>query len=244
MSVALTIEEAEFVKNSLSLVEGAHSHTWSRRSYAPMLIHKTEMQLTRQCIQKNFPEYVIAFDVVFESIGNRVAWHCDYESIGPFEYESLYKSIDENHFLSVHFNLTDNGGSLQTLEWTTLSYIMNVVIKWYGIFSTLHFAFAYIIQMIPFVTTRSNMKYMGNVFNNFKLHAVTSGNARTSYVVRLVKKNCVKISTKSINAGMVRSRNCDEFERFKKMYSGEFSVDVCEFPWNQVNEPEIFSKYY
>ena len=45
------------------------------------------------------------------------------------------------------------------------------------------------------------------------LHAVTAGDRRTSYVVRLVRRSCVRLSSESVCQGMRRSAACEVFGR-------------------------------
>ena len=152
--------------------------------------------------------HAITFDVIFESAGNATPWHTDYESLGPFVVPDALCAIRQDDFVSIHFNLTEDGGSLVTLPWSFLSYIHCQTIIVFGIFSTMHKVVTFL--TIPFFAVFShihtNRPLVGNAFNNLKLHSVTSGRSRTSYVVRLVKKDSVKISQDSILLGMQRSQ--------------------------------------
>ena len=104
----LSQEEVEYIMNHLDLQQGDHKSAWSRRSYAPMLIHSNELNDIKQQIEKQNPDHIIAFDVIFETTGlNTIEFHCDYESIGPFEISNTWEAIRDNHFITIHFNLTD-----------------------------------------------------------------------------------------------------------------------------------------
>ena len=111
----------------------AGSYGWSRRQYAPMHIHSKAFSSLREQIATQLPDHAIAFDVVFESAGKRVDWHGDYESLGPFAFDGV-QSIQNHDFVSVHFNLTKDGGSLSTLDWPLVSTLHHFVIVKYGIY--------------------------------------------------------------------------------------------------------------
>ena len=66
--------------------------TWKKRLYCPMFIYQSQFCNIKTEIEKQFPDYTIAFDVVFESSGKAVPWHCDYESLGPVIVENPFKS--------------------------------------------------------------------------------------------------------------------------------------------------------
>lgn len=193
----------------------AHTSVWSRRSYAPMLIFAPELHSLRTELEARFPDHLIAFDVVFESEGGPVAWHCDYESLGPFFVPNRWRAVRDAHFLSVHFNLTDRGGRLQTLAWPRLSYLHYLCISTFGIFGVAHTLLAW--ASTPFFwlcgIAHSNARGRGNAFDNMLLHAVTAGDRRTSYVVRLVRRSCVRLSSESVCQGMRRSAACEVFGR-------------------------------
>ena len=111
----------------------AGSYGWSRRQYAPMHIHSKAFASLREQIAAQLPDHAVAFDVVFESAGKRVDWHGDYESLGPFAFDGV-QSIRNHDFVSVHFNLTEDGGSLSTLDWPLVSTLHHFVIVKYGIY--------------------------------------------------------------------------------------------------------------
>ena len=87
----------------------------------------------RDQIAAQLPDHAVAFDVVFESAGKRVDWHGDYESLGPFAFDGV-QSIRNHDFVSVHFNLTADGGSLSTLDWPLVSTLHHFVIVKWGIY--------------------------------------------------------------------------------------------------------------
>lgn len=166
------------------------SFAWSRRKYAPMHIHAEALSRVRTQIREQYPDYLIAFDVVFEvQPGVGVDLHCDYESLGPFHYDRA-RAIHESHFVSIHFNLTEGGGALVTLPWPRLSLLHHHVISRLGLYSALHRVCNWCTH--PLVNMcgqwRSNERGVGNVFDNMRLHMVTPGEARISYVVRLVRR--------------------------------------------------------
>ena len=111
----------------------AGSYGWSRRQYAPMHIHSKAFSSLRDQIAAQLPDHAVAFDVVFESAGKRVDWHGDYESLGPFAFDGV-QSIRNHDFVSVHFNLTADGGSLSTLDWPIVSTLHHFVIVKWGIY--------------------------------------------------------------------------------------------------------------
>jgi hypothetical protein len=216
----------------------AHTRVWSRRSYAPMYIHRPDFQDVFRCIQAKFPNYVIAFDVVFESNGSEVGWHCDHESLGPFEVEDRYTAVRDAHFMTIHFNLTNRGGSLRTLPWIYLSYIYYLTIECFGIFSTMHWLLIGVSRPFfwMFAKDYPNTKCAGNEFDNTRLHMVTSGDKRISYVVRLVKKGCVGISNRSVEAGIRRSNACTAFHKLSRVVSNR-TMDVDRIQWGDLSEP-------
>ena len=201
-----------------------------------MHIHSSGFEDVRAAILAAFPDYVIAFDVVFESDGSQVDWHVDYESLGPFEVPHRLAAVRNGHFATVHFNLTDDGGTLTTLPWVWLSYLHFVAIATFGIFS---FAHCFLNAMsIPFFCvfrrTHSNAACIGNAFDNTRLHMVTAGAPRVSYVVRLVRAGGrVGISRASVRAGIARSAACDAF-KFLLDATSETSMDAARLPWEHL----------
>tara|TARA_A100001015_G_C14973917_1_gene706363 strand:+ start:22 stop:621 length:600 start_codon:yes stop_codon:yes gene_type:complete len=163
-------------------------------------------------LYEKYPYHIVAFDVIFESDGSLVPYHVDYESLGPFIVESPIKSIANEDFLSVHFNLTTNGGSLKSYNGVILSYIHYQTIVMFGIYSFFHKLVTFLsVPFLIFAYEFPNSVGYGNVFNNMKLHCVTSGSPRISYVVRMVKKD-VNLSKKSVKMGIQRSNACKAFK--------------------------------
>ena len=113
--VSLTPDEIRHLKTRFETlgVAAAHTQTWSRRSYAPMLLYEPELASARRAIEAAWPRYVTTFDVLFEAT-KRVDVHVDYESLGPFDVPSPWWAMRDAHFLTVHFNLTEDGGALET----------------------------------------------------------------------------------------------------------------------------------
>lgn len=149
-----------------------------------------------------------------------MAWHCDYESLGPFCVPDRWRAVRDSHFLSVHVNLTPDGGSLQTLPWQWLSYLHYLCISVFGIFGMAHACL--VVASTPcfrwFAERRSKAPGVGNVFSNVLLHSVTEGAPRTSYVVRLVKRGCVRVTRESVLEGVRRSSACAIFERLLSLF--------------------------
>jgi hypothetical protein len=219
-------EEAEFILKSFHdfyEYDGSHTQVWCKRQYAPLYIHDKELQSLKKKIVDAFPEYTIAFDVIFESKGNRINWHTDHESLGPFLNDTPLKAIKENHFLSIHFNLTPNAGCLVVYNSHFLSYMSDFINKQFNIFSVLHLLFTLLI--LPFTwlfsSSFSNTQLLGNVFNNIVLHSVTSGDPRISYVVRMIKTDCVKTSRSCIEKSLSISKNCKYFAKFLNRLENE-----------------------
>ena len=217
----LTTEQAKYLlqKFKESSTTTAHSNVWANRSYAPMYIYEAELVNIKRLIEKHFHDYVIAFDVIFESKGNLVDWHCDYESLGPFYVPNRWQALKKHSFLSIHFNLTDDGGSLTTLPWIKLSYLHYLCISTFGIFSVLH-RFLVFLSMpifILFAEKCSNKKYSGNIFDNTLLHSVSYGKPRISYVIRLVKKD-VLLTKNSVLDGISRSSACLVFQKLLNIF--------------------------
>lgn len=194
MQIRLSEEEISHLREDLGVADETSvpsSYAWSRRKYAPMHIHSPHLSRLREQIRASYPEYVIAFDVVFEvEAGAGVDLHCDYESLGPFEYDRA-RAISESHFRSLHFNLTEEGGSLVTLPWPRLSLLHHWVLSRFGLYSGPHRVCNWFARPLvaAFGVTHPNEAGVGNGFDNLRLHMVTPGKRpRASYVVRLVKR--------------------------------------------------------
>ena len=210
----------------------AGSYGWSRRQYAPMHIHSKAFAPLREQIAAQLPDHAIAFDVVFESAGKRVDWHGDYESLGPFAFDGV-SSIQNHDFVSVHFNLTEDGGSLSTLDWPLVSTLHHFVIVKWGIYSRPHKLLNFLSRPLfwLFATTRPNAVGVGNSFDNMRLHSVGAGAARLSYVVRLVRRNGgVTMSPATVATCASRSTAC---ERLTKVLAPAVASPTAAgtFPW-------------
>ena len=149
-----------------------------------------------------------------ESAGKRVDWHGDYESLGPFAFDGV-ASIQNHDFVSVHFNLTADGGSLATLDWPLVSTLHHFVIVKWGIYSRPHKLLNFLSRPLFwfFARTRPNTVGVGNSFDNMRLHSVGAGAARLSYVVRLVRRNGgVTMSPATVATCASRRSASDAFE--------------------------------
>ena len=206
----LTAEENEYLQNNFRKTEKSTHAVWSRR-HAPMYILDDDMTSIRQKIEKCNPDYSIVFDVLFESDGKEVLWHCDYESLGPFDVTNPLTAMRDSHFKSVHFNLTPNGGCLRVLRWIVPSILLYTVITIFGIFTRMHHVTLHLLTpFLYFAKVHSNTTNYGNSFDNMQLHSVTAGNPRLSYVVRLVKHD-VTVSLDSLHNAIRRSPACEVF---------------------------------
>ena len=197
-----------------------------------MHIHSKAFAPLREQIAAQLPDHAIAFDVVFESAGKRVDWHGDYESLGPFAFDGV-SSIQNHDFVSVHFNLTEDGGSLSTLDWPLVSTLNHFVIVKYGIYSRPHKLLNFLSRPLfwLFATTRPNTVGLGNAFDNMRLHSVGAGAERLSYVVRLVRRNGgVTMSPATVATCASRSTACERLTKvLAPAVSGQTSAGT--FPW-------------
>lgn len=182
--------------------------TWAHRLYAPMHVHAPWMADVRAALGARYPAHVVAFDVLFATApGARVAWHCDYDSLGPFEVGDANAALRDDHFVSVHFNLTRGAGALRTLPWRWLSYLHYWVIVRVGIFHAVHLHLnrACAVLFALFARTHPPTAGVGNAFANMRLHAVDASDAaRVSYVVRLVRRD-VLVGVRSLAVAATRS---------------------------------------
>jgi len=190
--------------------EVTHASTWSRRRYAPMHIREPWMASVRRAIAHRLPEYAVVFDVVFESRGGEVGYHVDWESLGPFRIDDdAWAAVRDEHFVSVHFNLTRGGGALTTVPgWPRLSWLHQRAIAAVDIFAWPHRLVTWLSWPILAWAgvARSAARDLGNVFCNVHLHAVSAGAPRVSYVVRLVRRGCVYTDRATLRAAATRSR--------------------------------------
>jgi len=221
----------------LSNSTGTKDTVWARRTYAPMHIHAPELSAYRQKIAAAFPEHAVTFDVVFAAADNSVPWHADFDSLGPFD--ASLASIPGEDFITVHANLIEAeggpaAGRLQTLDSSfvaALHYASNRLTNSFGtlgaLFEPLHRS----------AKTHPGAAGVGNAFNNLKAHAVTAGQGRVSYVVRLVRRD-VRLSRDKVRAaatGEASTRAIGEFKRFLPLFGGKDGLAVGEFPWNRVS---------
>lgn len=211
----------------------AHSAQWTRRSYAPMHIYSPEFESLRKQIKNLLPNYSTTFDVVFEVEADKaVEYHVDYESIGPFEVNDCWNAIKDEHFVTIHFNLTRNGGELKTLDWPVMSWLHYIIIRKYGIFSFQHKSMVWFTTPLfrLFEFKFNNMPLLGNIFNNMRLHGLTRGESRISYVIRLVKNGSVSMTPESVAQGMSRSAACEQ--AFRSLYDKvKLPTDASLFNW-------------
>tara|TARA_B100001741_G_scaffold313698_1_gene321208 strand:- start:6688 stop:7440 length:753 start_codon:yes stop_codon:yes gene_type:complete len=216
----------------------AHKSVWAKRIYAGMFIHSPELEGIKSHISDCFPEYTIAFDVLFHSKGNEVAWHSDHESLGPFINDTPFDAIVNRHFVSIHFNLTEDGGSLQTLEWPLLSYVNCLINQNFNIFSVPHRMLTIIMRPFAyfFANKKCNSVGVGNHFNNLAMHSVTAGSCRTSYVVRLVKSGKVYTSYDKVLSSMKLSDNCKSFEKILDIFPSKHVVLASDLSWEDISK--------
>ena len=209
--IRLTRPQQAFILHSFRTTpqDIAPAHAWRKRAYAPMYIHAPELDSVRRELRELLPEYEPVFDIVFEAPADRlVDFHCDYESLGPFIVDRPWGAIRDSFFVSVHFNLTDEGGALCTLSWPWLSYVHYRVIVATGIYSVWHSLLNLACRPLFWLFGRrhDSAACVGNAFDNMRLHAVTPGASRISYVVRLVRRGgCVYFSRGSLREGAARS---------------------------------------
>lgn len=233
----LTREQSEHVLNDFQTnsTSSSHADVWTRRTYAPMYIYHPALASLRSRVESSFPEYIIAFDVVFDSDGNEVAWHCDYESLGPFHVPCRHRAMRDRHFVSIHFNLTLDGGSLVTYDGLILSYLHFLCIQYFGIFGLVHRMLNFLTRPWLLLGSRAthNTARTGNVFDNTRLHHVTRGAPRTSYVLRLVKCGNVALTKESVLDGIARSSACRVFSPLLRVV-GCGRVDVNDVDWMAV----------
>lgn len=199
----LSEEEADEVLRAFERDAVVSRFGWSRRSYAPM--HRFEGLHAR--LRAALPDYVVAFDVVFESAsGAFVEWHCDWESLGPWEIPSAWRAIRDAHFVSVHFTLTKGGGALRTLAWPRLSWLAHKTIAWGGLYRLPHRLFNLLARPLFWLCATRHVAppRAGVAFDNMRLHAVGAGAPRVSYVVRLVRRG-VRLSRAKVMQGVAES---------------------------------------
>ena len=234
--LVLTKAQADQLSHMFEKTATKSDHEWLRRSYAPMCIHSLPFACLRRKIETLYPDYTIAFDVIFENDGRAVSWHCDYDSLGPFEKPG-FRALCNSNFISVHFNLTDDGGALRTYHHSILlSYLFYLTIVYAGFLGAVHMTLLRLCHSLfeKKAYTCSNRALEGNVFDNMRLHSISSGKPRCSYVVRLIKKGCVHISKASVRQGMVRSAPTKTFERLLHLLDSfdELKIDASMLDWS------------
>lgn len=206
---------------------------WARRVYAPMKIHTPALASYHAAISRAFPDHSITFDVIFAAADNEVPWHCDFDSLGPFEYR--FDSISNDDFITVHANLVQpptGGGVLRTLDSLAVASVHHAANRLTNGFGALGSLTA------PLAATMGARAHdgapgSGNAFNNLRAHSVTAGSGRVSYVVRLVRRN-VLLSADKVRAaarGDGATRRIREFERFLPLLPARGSMLVGDFPW-------------
>lgn len=239
--IRLTDDQVQLLLRDLDVQDDSSvssSFAWSRRKYAPMHIHSERLTSVRDAIRRQYPDYVIAFDVLFEvSAGVDVALHCDYESLGPFEYDR-YRAMHESHFRSIHFNLTPDGGRLVTLPWPTLSLIHHHVISRFGLYSPLHMMCNRLTRPIVRECAHAftNEVGVGNVFDNMRLHMVEAGASRVSYVVRLIRRNSNVSTSPSLLHSTASSAPASRILHSAISRHVSEVTDVERVPWSRVRD--------
>ena len=236
MAIALTDAQVRSLRarfDAHGATPQAHASTWSRRLYAPFFIDAPEMADVKRAILRAHPRHVVAFDIVFESRGNETAWHTDYESLGPFVVRDALVAMRDRHFVSVHFNLTKDGGSLVTCDSTWLSWLTYRCIVAFGIYSTAHVLLTRITGpfLAAFASRAPNAVGAGNAFDNTRLHKVTAGEPRISYVVRLAHEDA-RISRESVRRGVERSAACAALSFLAETLPDEREHRVGDLDWS------------
>lgn len=192
----LTFDEAREIREAFERDATASSYGWSRRSYAPM----HSFPRLHAALRAAHPGYVVAFDVVFESAsGAMVDWHVDWESLGPWLIPDAWTAIRDSHFRSVHFNLTPAAGALHTMPaWPRLAWVYHHAIahggSWGGgLYGILHRVLNMLCRPLFhfFAVQYPSEPRLGNAFDNMRLHAISEGEPRLSYVVRLVRHDVI-----------------------------------------------------
>lgn len=203
-----------------------------------MYIHREEFRTIKESIQASYPDYAITFDVVFESQGDGVAYHTDFESLGPFIVADVMGAVRARDFITLHTNLTPTTSHLTTLEWPLLSWSHSLVNRAFNIFSMPHRVLAWITQRQAnyFQTVHPNHVGHFNAFNNLALHSVTAGDARVSYAIRLVHKR-IQTSLPTVWKATRRSKSCEAFATFAPLFEGDAPLSVASVRWEDVTPP-------
>lgn len=213
----------------------AKDTVWARRAYAPMFIHRPELRRYKSAIEAALPDYVPTFDVIFAAADSAVPWHCDYDSIGPFDVS--FAAIPRGDFVTVHANLQNHGGgqlrTLSSLPIAAAHYAVNTLTSSFGGLAALTAPLAEAFG----AKTHPGAVGEGHFFNNMATHAVTPGAGRVSYVVRLMRKD-VRMRRELVEAassGNLGTRRLKEFERLLPHFQpGATVVRAGDFPWDKV----------
>ena len=210
---------------------------WRHRLYAPMHIHHPALSAYHRRIQEAFPEHTIAFDVVFAAAELEVPWHCDFDSLGPFEVSP--GSIAREEFITVHANLQkpESGGTLRTIDSLLVAAMHFVSNRLTGSFGRLAAATEAWVTAVGSVSHDGRLG-VGHAFNNLMAHSVTAGSGRVSYVVRLVKRDVMmrreRVAAMAEGSGASKgSRRLTEFANLLPLMPRE-QMRVGEFPWDRV----------
>ena len=125
---------------------------------------------------------------------------------------------------------------MRTLDWPLLSWVHHKVITWYGIYSSPHKCLNMLCNPLFtwFSHDHSNAANVGNAFDNLRLHSVTPGDARISFVVRLVHKS-VRISKESVLGSVKRSPACERLARvILPAMNGKASISAEDVAWSEM----------
>ena len=234
----LTNENVKTIRETLDNTEDpqAFSDIWSRRSFAPMLIHMPMFDVIKKNIESVFPDYVVTFDTIYESDGRTEPWHCDYETIGIFNINNRFTAIRKSHFLSIVFNLNESSGNMVVLPWTFFSYFHILFVNFFGFMGRIHKLINCFSCLTFWCCSKKYTPYVlhGSVFNPLKLHKMAAGEQRLSYVVHMVKKGgCVYISRDTIMDGMMRSDSCWVYKQFFYKLKDDSLQDASEILWSK-----------
>ena len=80
----------------------------------------------------------------------------------------------------------------------------------------------------------SNAVNLGNAFNNLAMHCVTAGQSRTSYVLRLVKSDCVFTSKECVRRAIEVSDNCKPFAIILDHIRSDDTIRASAIDWQEI----------
>ena len=145
--------------------------------------------------------------------------------------------------MSYHFNLTPDGGRLLTLPWPWLSWVHHQTIVAFGIYSLLHRLLNALCRPLfrRFQRVHGNAPGVGNAFDNVRLHAVSAGARRVSYVVRLVRSGAgVRVSQASLRRSDRRSDAGARLSRllWPRVLHKTDGVPAEAIPWEELQDTE------